>query len=144
MDYKLRPALETERDVIFDTYRTTVGLYVKDAWGWDEKKQKEGFWIHHPVDEFQVIETDNQFAGGIHIKEDNNDIYIKMVFLLAAYQKKGIGSKLITDIQNLSRTKGKGLRLKVIKSNPALNLYQNLGFKIEYEDESSVDMRWVY
>lgn len=142
-EYDVRRATESEKDRIFESYRTTVGPYVAKTWGWDESFQKGNFWKHHPLQDFKVIQVGNSFGGGLHIEEDETDLYIRMIFLLPEFQGMGIGSRLITDIHSLARDKGKGLSLKVIRCNPAKRLYDRLGFVVTAQDDSSHDMRWA-
>ena len=140
--YNRRPATESERETIFEGYRRTVGEYVATAWGWDESFQREGFWTHHPLNGFEVIEIENGFAGGLHVAEDEADLYIRMIFLLPEFQGRGIGSALINEIHATARKRKKGLCLKVICCNPAASLYERLGFKLVDENDSSKNMRW--
>lgn len=142
MNYTLRDATTADCDILFSTYRETVGPYIKQAWGWDEEFQTNGFWSHHPVEEFNVIEVQNKLVGAIHYIEEKNNLYIKMIFLLPKFQGKGIGSNLITHIYQLAQSQNKSLYLTVIKSNPAKKLYDRLGFKIVIEDNNTYEMRW--
>jgi GNAT superfamily N-acetyltransferase len=143
LTYDLRPATESEKDRIFESYRITVGPYVARAWGWDESFQRNDFWRHHPLEDFKVIEVKNRFGGGLHLVEDESDIYMRMIFLLPEFQGFGIGARIVTDIHDAARNKGKGLRLKVIHCNPAKRLYERLGFIVTEQDDSSQDMRWA-
>ena len=143
MTYILRKAEKKESTLIFEGYRATVGPYVERAWGWDDGLQVAGFWKYHSISEFQVIEVEKKFAGGVHVKEEENKTYIKMIFLLPRYQNKGMGTSLIKDLQKVCCTKSKSLNLKVIKGNPAIHCYQRLGFVIVDEDESFIMMQWA-
>jgi GNAT superfamily N-acetyltransferase len=139
--YDLRPAMESEKDRIFESYRVTVGSYIAKAWGWDESFQRENFWKHHPFKEFNVIQVESRFGGGLHLEEDESDVYIRMIFLLPEFQGFGIGSRLITDIHGSALSRGKGLSLKVLHCNPAKRLHERLGFVVTGRDEASQDMR---
>lgn len=141
--YQLRPAAWSDRDHLFEIYRITVGPYVAEAWGWDESAQTSGFWKHHPLEEFKIIEVESRFAGGLHLEEDESDVYVRMIFLLPEFQGPGIGSGLIADLHGAAGRKGKGLSLKVIRCNPAKRLYERLGFVVTAQDSSSFDMRWA-
>ena len=58
------------------------------------------------------------------------DIELRNDFLLPEFQRRGIGSRLVTDVHGLARSKGKGVRLTVIRCNPAKKLYDRLGFAV--------------
>ncbi len=141
--YSRRPALQSEKEILFEAYWLTVGEYVSKAWGWDEKIQREGFWKHHPLTQFEVIEVEHVFAGGLHVVEDKTDLHIRMIYLLPAFQNHGIGSSMIIDIHTTAKSKNKGLRLKVINCNPVTSLYERLGFKLIDERNALKSMLWA-
>jgi len=141
--YARQPAIRADQTAIFEGYRLTVGDYVAEAWGWDEQIQQTGFWKHHPLEQFEVIEIDNAFAGGLHIVEDAGDYHIRMIYLLPAFQNRGIGARLITDIHTAARNMNKGLSLKVIHCNPASSLYERLGFVLTEEINGLKSMHWA-
>lgn len=141
-DYHLRPAEHADESLIFESYRLTVGPYIAEAWGWDETYQRKGFWTELPLAGFRIIETGNLFAGALHVVEDDVALHIRMIFLLPGFQRRGIGSALIRDIQEDGRRKGKAVELKVITCNPARHWYEQLGFQAGSERDSLLDMRW--
>jgi hypothetical protein len=87
--YYLRPAEASEKDRIFESYRATVGPYVAETWGWDESFQTANFWKYHPLRDFQFIQVEHGFGGGLHIEEDESDLYIRMIFLLPRVSRHG-------------------------------------------------------
>lgn len=56
-------------------------------------------------------------------------------------QGRGIGAALVRGLQAEARVAGMPLKLKVLKTNPALRLYQRLGFAIVGEDEHGWEMQ---
>jgi RimJ/RimL family protein N-acetyltransferase len=56
-------------------------------------------------------------------------------------QRQGLGSDILRQLQATARTAGVRLTLKVLKVNPALRLYQRLGFKIVGEEEAIYAMQ---
>lgn len=86
-----------------------------------------------------VAEDKGKIVGFINLNETNKpNIYdLTAIYLLPAYQGKGIGTKLIKhSIQEVEVFEE--LSLEVEKSNiNAVNFYKKLGFKIvdEYDDE---------
>jgi len=51
------------------------------------------------------------------------------IALLPAHRNIGIGTKLIRELQEEARGAGKTLSIHVEQFNPALRLYERLGFK---------------
>jgi GNAT superfamily N-acetyltransferase len=140
---ELRPATERDRDFVFETYKSTLREHVERAWGWDEKVQREGFWTHHPFAEFRIISVGGADAGGLHVEVGESWNFVRMIFLLPAFQGKGFGSLLLREEAARARKGGKFLDLKVIKGNPARNLYSRLGFAVVEEDNATYHMRLV-
>jgi ribosomal protein S18 acetylase RimI-like enzyme len=61
-------------------------------------------------------------------------IRIIEIALLPEHRRAGIGTKLLRELQDEARTAGKALTIHVEKFNPALRLYQRLGFQ-QIEDK---------
>lgn len=139
----LRPVHESDRDFVFETYKATLQKHVEWAWGWDEKFQREGFWTHHPITEFQVIAVGEARAGGMHVEIGSSRNFVRMIFLLPEFQGRGLGSALLCREVDRARSSGKCLELKVVKNNPAKLLYDRLGFVLVEQDNATYHMRLV-
>jgi microcystin-dependent protein len=75
-------------------------------------------------------------AGG-NQPHNNMMPYLTLNFIIALlpeHRRAGIGTKLLRTLQNEARTAGKTLTIHVEKFNPALRLYQRLGFR-QIEDK---------
>jgi ribosomal protein S18 acetylase RimI-like enzyme len=140
---ELRPAIESDRLFIFETYKATLREHVEWAWGWNESFQRDGFWTHHPLSEFQVISAAEANAGAMHVELGESWNFVRMIFLLPAYQRQGFGSALLRREVDRARNEGKSLDLKVVKSNPAKLLYDRLGFVVVEENDATYHMRLV-
>ncbi|BAJ02836.1 GNAT family N-acetyltransferase [Shewanella violacea] len=55
------------------------------------------------------------------------------------FQGQGLGKKVMQQV--LTKAKNKAVELTVLKDNPALKLYQRLGFIITGEDEFEYHMQ---
>jgi ribosomal protein S18 acetylase RimI-like enzyme len=137
----LRVGVQEDRDLIFASYKATLQNYVEWAWGWNEEFQTAGFWKHHPVEQFRVVMVGQKFAGAMHVEEQETLHFVRMIFLLPEFQGRGIGSRLLGEEVARVRKSGKQLHLKVIKINPAKNLYERLGFSVIEEDKVTYHMR---
>jgi GNAT superfamily N-acetyltransferase len=89
---------------------------------------------HYEGAAFDVILVDGQPAGRLYVARSDEDIRIIDVALLPEYCNRGIGSTLVRALQSEAAAAGKRLRIHVERFNPALRLYQRLGFK-EIEDK---------
>jgi len=88
---------------------------------------------HYPGAEFLAIELDSQPAGRLYVWRTEPEIRIMEIGLAPAFQGRGIGTALLTQLIEEGRASGKRLTIHVEKFNPARRLYARLGFR-EAED----------
>jgi GNAT superfamily N-acetyltransferase len=131
----------TEKDFPFlkMVYRSTRENEL-DLTGWDET-QKNSFiefqfnaqhvyYMNVYKDAlFQIIEYDNTDIGRFYIWETEHQIRIVDIAVLPEFRGKGIGTKILTELIQKSEHSGKNLSIHVEYFNPALRLYERLGFK---------------
>jgi ribosomal protein S18 acetylase RimI-like enzyme len=90
----------------------------------------------------KIIQADEQDVGTILIQEEPDHFKLVHLELLPLFQNKGIGTKLIKEILDKAKTKNKYVWLKVLKTNPAIELYKKLGFVKIGEEELKYIMRF--
>jgi ribosomal protein S18 acetylase RimI-like enzyme len=74
------------------------------------------------------------------IKED--DLWdLVQIQLSTARQGIGIGKKIILEVMGQAFANNAGVKLSVFKTNPAKNLYSELGFKTYLETETTYEMQ---
>jgi GNAT superfamily N-acetyltransferase len=148
----LRPI--TPEDVSF-----LAAVYASTRWdelaptGWsDEEKtvfcrrqfdaQSEHYREHYPEAAFEIVEKDGRGIGRLYVARWEREIRIVDISLLPEFRGGGIGSQLLRTLQEEARSAGKLLTIHVERFNPALRLYQRLGFE-EVEDKGVyLLMRW--
>jgi GNAT superfamily N-acetyltransferase len=80
---------------------------------------------------------------GRHLVERQPEAYRSIdLAVLPEFQRRGIGAWALGQIQRLAEIEGVVFDLRVVKSNPAVRLYERLGFRKRSEDEISWEMRW--
>jgi len=79
---------------------------------------------------YQVILVDGEPAGRLYLARWPDEIRIIDIALLGAYRGKGVGTRLLGELQAEARAAGKPLRIHVERFNPALRLYARLGFAL--------------
>jgi ribosomal protein S18 acetylase RimI-like enzyme len=83
---------------------------------------------------FQIIERDGVSAGRLLVSRSETAIHVIDIALLPAHRGAGIGTKLLTELKGEAKADGKGLSIHVERFNPALRLYERLGFQ-QVEDK---------
>jgi GNAT superfamily N-acetyltransferase len=79
--------------------------------------------------EFNLILLDDKPVGRLYIWRTETQIRIMDIALLPDFQGKGIGTKILQSIIQESEKSGKKVTMHVEYFNPALRLYERLGFK---------------
>jgi GNAT superfamily N-acetyltransferase len=80
--------------------------------------------------DFLVILLENEPVGRLYLKELDDEIRLIDIALLPERRSGGIGTVLINRLQEQAEAIDKALRIHVEKFNPALRLYERLGFKV--------------
>jgi len=99
--------------------------------------QFEHYGIHYPTCERNIVERNGEPIGRFWIDEWRDQIRIVDIALMAEYRGSGIGSRLLHQVLDRGDAAGKAVTIHVEGFNPALRLYQRLGFE-------KVDTNGVY
>ena len=78
---------------------------------------------------FEIILFNKKPAGRVYTNETGNEIQLIDISLLPEYRGKGIGTVILSGLIKRSEDKQIPVTLHVLPDNPALNLYQRMGFK---------------
>lgn len=79
--------------------------------------------------EFDLILLDNEPSGRLYTWRTETQIRIMDIALLPYLQGNGVGTRILKSIIQESEKTGKKVSLHVEYFNPALRLYERLGFK---------------
>ena len=89
---------------------------------------------HYEGAEWLIIESGGRPVGRLYRAEWPREIRIMDVSLLPQARGRGIGTRILQDIQQEGATRGKAVSIHVEKNNPAWRLYARLGFEVvEYK-----------
>jgi GNAT superfamily N-acetyltransferase len=79
--------------------------------------------------DFQVILVDGEPAGRMYAKDLGDEIRLIDIALVRDRRSHGTGTALIKGLFDKASASGKAVRIHVEKFNPAVRLYERLGFK---------------
>lgn len=123
----LREWKNSERNYFF--HQTLIEVEQQRSWF--------NTFCQRPNDYMLILEIDGVSIGCMGIRLLNNnawDVY-NVILGVASFGKQGHMSRALTAMLQVARNEFDfPIKLKVLRSNPALNWYQKNGFIIEYEE----------
>lgn len=92
--------------------------------------------------EFSVILLDGEPAGRLYVDRREDEIRLIDIALLPEHRGQGIGGELMRDLLAEGEEKGLPVTIHVERFNPALRLYERLGFRHVEEQGPYYLMEW--
>ena len=84
--------------------------------------------------QYQIIEYEDEPVGRLYVHRRKNEIRIIDIALLPEFRKQGIGTTLLEGILEEGKSQNLPVTIHVERFNPALHLYERLGFR-QIEDK---------
>lgn len=105
--------------------------------------QRRVFASHYSDARTEVVLIGAEPVGALTWHEGAQAIRLLDIGLQARYRGQGLGERLLRALISQADQQGKALELAVMRHNPALRLYQRLGFRVlsSAGDEVQLQMR---
>jgi GNAT superfamily N-acetyltransferase len=137
----LRISRPADREFLFIVYASTRADELalvdwteeqKAAFLWMQFEAQSRFYVeNYPGAEFQLILLDGQPVGRLYIHRQQEEIRIMDIALLPEYRRRGIGTVLLNGILEEAKSKHVPVTIHVERFNPAMQLYERLGFHLK-------------
>jgi len=137
---RLRPVTEADLPFLLRLYASTREEELASVdWPQDQKDafvrqqfeaQLAWYREQYPVASFDVIEVDGEPVGRLWVARWPREVRVVDVSLLPAARGKGIGTGLLTALFAEADAAVKPVSIHVERFNPALRLYERLGFAL--------------
>jgi len=92
---------------------------------------------------FDIILIGDRPAGRLYVERAAEEFRIVDIALLPEFCNRGIGTTLLAGLQSEAAAAGKPLRIHVERFNPALRLYERLGFRQIADRGVYLFMEWT-
>ncbi len=136
----LRPALPEDFEYCRRLYFAGMSRIIKEL-NLDEAAQAVSFRQHWVLAEVRIITLDDSAIGWLQSTTREDGFFVAQLFLDTPFQGRGIGSEVMHRLIGEAAQLRQPVRLSVVKINPAVRLYERLGFRITHEDERKFYMR---
>jgi ribosomal protein S18 acetylase RimI-like enzyme len=92
--------------------------------------QDRWYRAQYPQATFDVVVVEGEPAGRLYVNRGEGEIRIVDIALLPEHRGGGVGTSLLRDLIAEADAAGKRLTIHVERLNPALRLYERLGFAL--------------
>ena len=145
MATSLRAAQTGDDDFLFRLYSSTrEGEFSALGWGQAQLEpllrmqfaaQRQWYRAAYPESEDRIVIEDEAPIGRLLVQRLSDANVLVDIALLPEHRGRRIGEALIHDLLEESAQRGLPVRLQVLKNNPAVRLYERLGFVKTGEDQ---------
>lgn len=104
--------------------------------------QHRHYLSHFSGAEFLLILRGENPIGRLYVERRVGEMRLIDIALLPQWRSQGLGSALMRDLMEEAQQDGVPVRLHVEKFNPALRLYQRLGFRPRDDLGVHLSMEW--
>lgn len=138
MTISLRPIEPADHGFLYTVYASTRTEELAPVPWTDEQKaaflrqqfnaQHAHYQKHYGDARFEIILRDGEPVGRLYVARWPSEIRIVDIALLPAHRNAGIGGQLLRELLAEGAAAGKTVSIHVERFNPAMRLYQRLGF----------------
>ena len=136
------PAEAADKPRIRQLYEAALRHHIEIIWGWDDDWQQAYFdqaFVHLST---RVIEVDGCFAGYLQVDHGGDEDYLSMLVLDPGFRLGGVGARLLAAVQAESRRAGRGIYLRVFRTNAAARrFYEREGWTLVGDEGDFLVMR---
>lgn len=149
----VRPITDDDLSALYQIYASTrVEELAQTDWT-DEQKtaflqqqfdaQHQYYQANYPRAQFQLVEDAGIAIGRLYVDRWDDQIRIIDVALLPEYRGRGAGTWLINQVLNECRRLDLPVTIHVERFNPALRLYERLGFQLAEDKGVYLFLKWT-
>lgn len=89
-----------------------------------------------------ILMLEEQEIGLVKLAQNKESWHLRQFQIMPRYHRKGIGKQVVELLQQKAGERDLPITLNVLLENPAMKLYQRMGFEIVSENKLEFQMRW--
>lgn len=148
-----RPIGQQDQEFLYSVYASTrqQELAVVD-WSAEQKEQflrmqfsaqHKHYQENYTAASFDVILLDSEPIGRLYVDRRDQEIRVIDIALLPEHRGRGIGGRMMQDLLDEAQSNGIPVCIHVERNNPAMHLYQRLGFQVIGDTGVYLLMQWT-
>jgi len=149
---ELRPATPDDGAFLFSVYRSSrlddltnlnwTSEQIEDFLAKQYAAQERFFKTDYPHAEELVVLRAGDRVGQMMIERGEREIRMVDLALLPEHRNAGIGTHLVNELLAEAKESGRAFRVQVMRSNPAVALFERLGLVRTSETGSHYQLEW--
>ena len=136
----LRPARPEDFDYCAHLYFEGMDTIINQL-NLNMDAQVAAFRARWDVGQVRIITLEGTDIGWLQSFVKDDALFLGQLFVDGALRRQGIGTELVNGLIEEAARASRAVTLGVVKTNPALRLYERLGFRTTHEDERKFYMR---
>ena len=151
--YSLRPIAPADRELLYRVYASTRAEELAAVdWSADQREAflRQQFEAQHAWYQQSyagaafdvVLDAAGRPAGRLYVARWPREMRLIDVALLPEFRRHGLGSALLGDLLAEAGRAGKPVTIHVERMNPALRLYERLGFRLKEDKGVYLFLEW--
>jgi len=152
--FALRPETDADLPFLQALYASTRAEELARAIGWSDAQkaefvrgqfaaQRHHYRTHFADADYDILEHRGAPAGRLYLETRATQLHVIDIVLIPQSRSKGVGTAILTALIEQARGEAKSVGIFVEKFNPALRLYQRLGFTPVRDTEIYLEMEWT-
>ena len=135
--YALRAVTDHDDAWLYQLNAATMREYAEQTYGpWDEAAARRIFASRWDLSSMRIIVVGGEDAGLLDLRRHPDGLEVAQIKILPPFQRRGLGTAILTDILRDTHQRGQSVILRVLKVNPARRLYERLGFVVTGETDT--------
>jgi ribosomal protein S18 acetylase RimI-like enzyme len=140
MQVALRPAHPQDFDYCARLYFAGMGRIIREL-NLDRFAHAAGLREQWDPTQVRIITMDGADVGWLQSAVQGDAVFLAQLFVDDAFQRRGIGTEVMNRLIGEATQARLAVTLGVVKTNPAVRLYDRLGFRITHGDDRKFYMR---
>ncbi|MEZ5649453.1 MAG: GNAT family N-acetyltransferase [Burkholderiaceae bacterium] len=141
--HEMSPMSVADAGYLYWLCERTMRGYVEETWGrWNEEGIRAELSRLATEGAASTISVEGGRVGAIVCDYRGDPIVLEQLFIEPEHQRRGIGAHVVRLVLDRARESRVGVKLGVLKVNPAKSFYERLGFGVVGETETRYDLEW--